>query len=174
MTAVPSDLWVSMTSLGGVVLGGGLSFWVQRATQRSAERAEERRQVLALTEGRRAERLAQVQSFVEVTAEAERCAFIRPATWSAGDEWEVRTQEVMNRVWVAERMVRLMFPLPVYAAARAYFLDLNRAVWEGLPDGESLRDYLEDNRLAFLDAARAAVDGPPAPPGRSVRRGEHP
>jgi hypothetical protein len=30
-------------------------------------------------------------------------------------------------------------------------------VWEGLPDGESVRDYLEDNRLAFLDAARAVM-----------------
>ncbi|MEH0842834.1 hypothetical protein V6U81_10640 [Micromonospora sp. CPCC 205711] len=59
---------------------------------------------------------------------------------------------------MAERMIRLMFPLPVHAAARAYFLDLNLVVWEGLPDGESVRDYLEDNRLAFLDAARAAVD----------------
>lgn len=49
------------------------------------------------------------------------------------------------------------FPLPVHDAARAYFLDLNRTVWEGLPDGESVRDYLEDNRLAFLDAARAVM-----------------
>ncbi|GAA3812087.1 hypothetical protein GCM10022403_052340 [Streptomyces coacervatus] len=37
-------------------------------------------------------------------------------------------------------------------------LDLNRTVWEGLPDGESVRDYLEDNRLAFLDAARAVMN----------------
>jgi hypothetical protein len=36
-------------------------------------------------------------------------------------------------------------------------VDLNRTVWEGLPDGESVRDYLEDNRLAFLDAARAVM-----------------
>ncbi len=30
-------------------------------------------------------------------------------------------------------------------------------VWEGLPDGESVRDHLEDNRPAFLDAARAVM-----------------
>ncbi|MEU7925762.1 hypothetical protein [Micromonospora sp. NPDC049801] len=155
---MPSDVWVSLTSLGGVALGGGLSFWVQRMTQRSAERAEERRQAMALGESRRTERLAQLQSFIEVTAEAERCAFTRPFSWQDGDEWQVQTQAIMNRVWVAERMIRLTFPLPVHTAARAYFLDLNRAVWEVLPDGQSVRDYLEDHRLAFLDAARTAVD----------------
>ncbi|MGC4757599.1 hypothetical protein [Micromonospora trifolii] len=93
---MPSDLWVSMVSLGGVVLGGARSVGVQHQTQRSAERAEERRRGLALAEGRRAERLAQLERFIEVTA-------------------------------------------------------------EGLPDGESVRDHLEANRLAFLDAARVAV-----------------
>ncbi|GHA82891.1 hypothetical protein GCM10010330_41540 [Streptomyces tendae] len=45
----------------------------------------------------------------------------------------------------------------MHAAARAYFLDLSRTVWEGLPDGESVRDHWEDNRLAFLDATRAVM-----------------
>ncbi|MCG5468896.1 hypothetical protein LADH09A_002796 [Micromonospora sp. LAH09] len=152
-----SDLWVSMLSLGGVALGGALSFGVQHQTQRSAERAEERRRGLALAESRRAERLAQLERFIEVTAEAERCAFNRPASWSVGDDWLVETQAVMNRVWVSERLIRLTFPLGVHEAARAYFLDLNLVVWEGLPDGESVRDHLEVNRLAFLDAARVAV-----------------
>ncbi|MCG5444097.1 hypothetical protein NIE79_002241 [Micromonospora sp. NIE79] len=61
---MPSDLWVSMVSLGGVVLGGALSFGVQQESQRSAERAEERRRGLAL-----AERLAPPERFIEVTAE---------------------------------------------------------------------------------------------------------
>ncbi|MCZ7373531.1 hypothetical protein [Micromonospora sp. WMMC250] len=54
-------------------------------------------------------------------------------------------------------MIRLTFPLAVHEAARAYFLDLNLVVRDGLPDGERVRDYLEANRLAFLDAARVAV-----------------
>jgi hypothetical protein len=66
----------------------------------------------------------------------------------------------MNRLWVAERLIRIQFPLPVHDAARTYFLDLNQTVWEGLPDGESVRDYLEDNRLAFLDAARVVMGRP--------------
>ncbi|HET8661717.1 MAG TPA: hypothetical protein VFM55_22320 [Micromonosporaceae bacterium] len=151
------ELWVTVTSLGGVALGGGLSLLIQHLTQRSTERMEERRQAVSLSQGRRAERLALLERFVEVAAEAERSAFTRPPGWERDDPWNVRTQEVMNRLWVAERMIRLQLPLPVHDAARAYFLDLNRVVWEGLPDGGSVRDYLEDSRLAFLDAARAAV-----------------
>jgi hypothetical protein len=158
--AMPDDLWISLTSLGGVLLGGGLSFLVQHSTQRAAERSEERRQVRDLGEARRTERIEHLRRFVEVAAEAERSAFTRPSTWDDEDPWAVRTQDVMNRLWVAERMIRVLFPLPVHDAARAYFLDLNRVVWEGLPAGESVRDYLEENRLAFLDAGREALDGP--------------
>ncbi|MFJ8078391.1 hypothetical protein ACIQ7Q_31775 [Streptomyces sp. NPDC096176] len=152
-----AQVWGSLISLGGVALGGTLSFLVQHATQRSAERAELHRQQTALAESRRTERLALLERFVGVGAEAERCAFSRPSHWEDTDSWAVTTEDVMNRLWVAERMIRLQFPLPVYDAARAYFLDLNRTVWEGLPDGESVRDYLEDNRLTFLDAAKEAI-----------------
>jgi hypothetical protein len=157
MTVMSGQVWVSLISLGGVVLGGLLSYLVQHKTQLSAERAEQQRQQDALSEARRAERLALLERFVEVTAEAERSAFSRPSEWEDTDAWFLKTQDVMNRLWVAERLIRMQFPLPVHDAARAYFLDLNRTVWEGLPDGESVRDYLENNRLAFLDAARAVM-----------------
>lgn len=152
------QVWLSLISLGGVALGGALSYLVQHRTQRSADLAESRRQRITLSETRRGERLALLERFVEVAAEAERSAFSRPSDWDDTHPWHVRTQDVMNRLWVAERLIRIQFPLPVHDAARAYFLDLNRTVWEGLPDGESVRDYLEHNRLAFLDAARAAMD----------------
>ncbi|WP_017238041.1 hypothetical protein [Streptomyces sp. SS] len=141
------QVWVSLISLGGVVLGGMLSYLVQHRTQSSVERAERQRQLSTLSEAR----------FIEVAAEAERSAFSRPSAWDDTHSWYLTTQGVMNRLWVAERLIRIQFPLPVHEAARAYFLDLNRTVWEGLPDGESVRDYLEDNRLAFLDAARAVM-----------------
>jgi hypothetical protein len=157
MTAMSGQVWVSLISLGGVVLGGLLSHLVQHRTQRSAERAEHQRQQNALAETRRAERLALLERFIEVAAEAERSAFGRPSTFDDTHPWHSTAQDVMNRLWVAERLIRIQFPLPVHDAARAYFLDLNRTVWEGLPDGESVRDYLEDNRLAFLDAARAVM-----------------
>ncbi|MBD0742240.1 hypothetical protein BG418_12205 [Streptomyces sp. CBMA152] len=151
------QVWVSLISLGGVALGSMLSYLVQHRTQQSAERAEQQRQQIALSETRRAERLTLLERFIEVGAEAERAAFSRPAEFDDTHPWHRTTQDVMNRLWVAERLLRIQFPLPVHDAARAYFLDLNRTVWEGLPDGESVRDYLEDNRLAFLDAARAVM-----------------
>ncbi|MEV6195698.1 hypothetical protein AB0M19_25220 [Streptomyces sp. NPDC051920] len=151
------QVWVSLISLGGVALGGTLSYLVQHRTQLSAERAEQQRQRNALSEARRTERLALLERFIEVAAEAERSAFSRPSEWEDTDAWFLTTQDAMNRLWVAERLIRVQFPLPVHDAARAYFLDLNRTVWEGLPEGESVRDYLEDNRLTFLDAARAVM-----------------
>ncbi|CAL9328426.1 hypothetical protein SUDANB23_00024 [Streptomyces sp. enrichment culture] len=141
MAVMSGQVWVSLISLGGVVLGGLLSYLVQHKTQLSAERAEQQRQQDALSEARRAERLALLERFIEVTAEAERSAFSRPSEWEDTDAWFLKTQDVMNRLWVAERLIRIQFPLPVHDAARAYFLDLNRTVWEGLPDGESVRDY---------------------------------
>ncbi|MFJ6896226.1 hypothetical protein [Streptomyces hokutonensis] len=157
MAAVSGQVWLSLTSFGGVILGGVLSFLVQFTTQRSAERAQQRHQRTELAETRRAERLALLERFVEVGAEAERVAFARPPEWDDTTPWKLTAQDVMNRLWVVERLVRIQFPLPVHDAARRYFLDLNRTVWEGLPGGESVRDYLEDNRLAFLDAARAVM-----------------
>ncbi|MFI2907085.1 hypothetical protein ACG2OD_02320 [Streptomyces sp. PDY-4] len=158
MPAMSGQVWVSLISLGGVVLGGSLSYLVQHRTQLSAERAEQQRQRISLSEARRAERLALLERFVEVAAEAERSAFSRPSEWDDTHDWFLTTRDVMNRLWVAERLIRIQFPLPVHDAARAYFLDLNRTVWEGLPDGDSVRDYLEDNRLAFLDAVRAVME----------------
>ncbi|MEE1832249.1 hypothetical protein [Streptomyces sp. SP17KL33] len=158
MTAMSGQVWVSLISLGGVVLGGSLSYLVQHRTQLSAERAEQQRQQISLSETRRAERLALLERFIEVAAEAERSAFSRPAEWDDTHDWYLTTRDVMNRLWVAERLIRIQFPLPVHDAARAYFLDLNRTVWEGLPADESVRDYLEDNRLAFLDTARAVME----------------
>ncbi|WP_327404528.1 hypothetical protein OG194_33645 [Streptomyces sp. NBC_01288] len=157
MAAVSGQVWVSLTSFGGVALGGVLSFLVQFTTQRSAERAQQQRHRTELAETRRTERLALLERFVEVAAEAERMAFGRPEEWDDTTPWKLTTQDVMNRLWVVERLIRIQFPLPVHDAARRYFLDLNRTVWDGLPEGESVRDYLEDNRLAFLDAARAVM-----------------
>lgn len=98
--------------VGGVVLGGMLSYLVQHRTQLSAERAERQRQQNALSEARRAERSALLERFIEVAAEAERSAFSRPSEFDHTHPWQVRTQDVMNRLWVGERLIRIQFPCP--------------------------------------------------------------
>lgn len=88
------QVWVSLISLGGVVLGGMLSHLVRHRTQLSAERAEQQRQRNALSEARRAERLALLERFIEVAAEAERSAFSRPSEFDDTHPWYLKTQDV--------------------------------------------------------------------------------
>ncbi|WP_306185065.1 hypothetical protein [Streptomyces sp. MK5] len=157
MTVMTGQVRVAVISLGGAVVGGLLSYLVQHTTQRSAERFEQQRRRIALPETRRAERLAPLERFIEVSAQAGRCACTRPSQWEDTDEWYLTARDVMYRLWVADRLLRIHFPRPVHDAAHTHFLGLNRTVWHGLPDGESVRDHLEGNRSAFLDTAREAM-----------------
>lgn len=143
----------AITSLGGVMLGGGLSYLVQH----SAQRLSARQQDVARSETRRAERLAHLERFMTVAAEAERVAFDRPGDWTAGEPWPTTAHETMQRFWVAEYMLQVLYPAGVHAAGRAYFRKINRAVWDGVPSLDDLYVELEDLRDAFLDAARSTL-----------------
>ena len=156
--AVSGDLATAIVSLGGVALGGGLSYLVQVNTQRVGALTELRKQAGAKEESRRAERLTHLERFIAVAADAERVAFERPDKWQPGDVWSNAAQETMNRLWVAERMLQVLFPLPVHVAARAYYFRINRAVWDGVTDMEDLYAELDELRDGFLNAARSAVD----------------
>ena len=151
------ELVTAITSLGGVALGGGLSYLVQHNTQRMSARTEQRKQDAAQAETRRTERLTYLERFIAVAAEAERCAFDRPADWASGDPWAAAAQEVMNRLWVAERMLQVLYPTDVHTTARVYFERLNRAVWDGVPKLEDLYAELDELRGAFLTSARVAI-----------------
>ena len=151
------ELVIALISLGGVVLGGGLSWLAQRSTQRLAASTEQRRQWATREEARRAERLVHLERFVAVAAEAERVAFARPAEWVEGEPWPSTAQEVMHRFWVAERMVQVLYPEQVHIAARTYFRRLNRAVWDGVPDLQKLYAELDQLRDAFLTTVRSEL-----------------
>ncbi|MDG6102990.1 hypothetical protein Daura_15910 [Dactylosporangium aurantiacum] len=152
------QLVAAITSLGGVALGGGLSYLVQHTAQRMSERADRQRQEQARLEGRRAERLTHLEHFVTVSAAADRVAFERPDDWTAGEPWPTLAQETMQRLWVAESMLQVLYPADVHTAARAYTRRLNSAVWQGVPSLEDLYPELDELRDAFLAAARAALD----------------
>ncbi|MEU9757849.1 hypothetical protein AB0D90_32850, partial [Streptomyces althioticus] len=68
MTAMSGQVWVPLISLGGVVLGGSLSYLMQHRTQLSAERAERQRQRVTLSEGRRGKRPALLERFIDGTS----------------------------------------------------------------------------------------------------------
>ncbi|MFJ4434828.1 hypothetical protein [Streptomyces sp. NPDC088923] len=67
-----TEIWASALSLTGVALGAGLTALSQRATQRSADRAEERRLITATSESRRAERSSPSRTSSLRAQEAER------------------------------------------------------------------------------------------------------
>ncbi|MGA5298488.1 hypothetical protein ACPCHT_01095 [Nucisporomicrobium flavum] len=154
---MPGEIVTAVTSLGGVALGGGLSYLVQTNTQRMTARTEQRKQDAARAESRRAERLTHLERFIALAADAERIAFERPDDWVPGDAWSDATQAVMNRLWVAESMVQVLFQADVHAAARTYYFRINRAVWDGVPDVEALYPELDGLRDAFLAAAREGL-----------------
>lgn len=155
---MPGELLTAITSLGGVALGGGLSYLAQSSSHRTAERTEQRRQDTARAESRRAERLTHLERFIAVAAEAERISFNRPTSWESGDSWHTAAQDTMNRLWVAERMIQVLYPPPVHAAARPYFEHLNQAVWAGVPTLDALYADLDTLRGTFLTTVRATLD----------------
>ncbi|MEU8184996.1 hypothetical protein AB0B86_29990 [Micromonospora sp. NPDC049047] len=63
----------------------------------------------------------------------------------------------MHRLWIAERMLQVLYSVDVYTAARVYFERLNRAVWDGVPNLDGLYAELDEVRGAFLATTRVAL-----------------
>ncbi|MFI8434003.1 hypothetical protein ACIGJO_09655 [Streptomyces sp. NPDC079020] len=151
-----SEVWTSVLSLTGVALGGGLTALSQRATQRSADRAEERRLRAATGEARRAEQLQAIKEFIACAQAAERAAYSRPDPWGGDDGWSAPAGGTMTALWVAERHLVLLCDPDLHAAVHAYGRALNQAVWRDIGDTE-VNEHLEERKAAFMTAARASL-----------------
>ncbi|MCX5141298.1 MULTISPECIES: hypothetical protein [unclassified Streptomyces] len=151
-----SEVWTSVLSLTGVALGGGLTALSQRATQRSADRAEERRLRAATGEARRAEQLQAIKEFIACAQAAERAAYRRPDAWGEDAGWNASAGADMTALWVAERHLVLLCPPDLHAAVQAYGRALNQAVWREIGDTE-VNEHLDERKAAFMSAARAAL-----------------
>nr|WP_202547397.1 hypothetical protein [Streptomyces sp. SID2119] len=157
---VAADLWTSVVSLAGVALGGGLTALAQRATQRSAERVEERRQTIATTESRRAEQIAVLKEFVSCAQAAERAAYRRPDPWGDDEDgWMTQTGPVMTALWTASANVTLLCDEALRGPVTTYGHALNAAVWRDIGDVE-VNEHLEEAKTAFMNEARASLAGP--------------
>ncbi|MEV1035520.1 hypothetical protein AB0J01_02440 [Streptomyces sp. NPDC050204] len=151
------DVWTSVLSLTGVALGGGLTALSQRVTQRSAERAEERRLRTATGEARRAEQLHAIKEFIACAQEAERAAYNRPDAWGDDDHgWSGSAGATMTKLWVAERYLVLLCDPDLHSSVHAYVRALNQAVWREIGDTE-VNEHLEEHKAAFMTAARASL-----------------
>ncbi|MFS0695714.1 hypothetical protein AB6N36_23430 [Streptomyces nitrosporeus] len=156
-----SEMWTSVLSLTGVALGGGLTAFSQRATQRSAERAEERRLRAATSEARRSEQLQAVKEFLVCAQAAERAAYNRPESWGDDDDWRARAGDAMTALWVAERHLVLLCDPVLHGPVHTYGRALNQAVWREIGDTE-VNEHLEEHKAAFMTAARTSLSALPA------------
>ncbi|MEV3987316.1 hypothetical protein AB0J57_00235 [Streptomyces sp. NPDC049837] len=150
------EMWASVFSLAGVALGGGLAALSQRATQRSAERSEQRREAVASSEARRAEQLQAIKDFIACAQDAERAAYSRPESWGDDDDWSGSAAATMTRLWVAERHLVLLCDTILHGPAHAYGRALNQAVWREIGDTE-VNEHLEEHKTAFMTAARESL-----------------
>lgn len=151
------ELWTSIFSLAGVVLGGGLTAFTQRATQKSAERVERGRQAIATTEARRAEQVQAIKDFIACAQEAERAAYSRPRPWGDDEDgWMTRTRTTMAKLWIAERTLVLLCPPVLHTPVHNYGRALNQAVWREIGATE-VNEHLEEHKTSFMTAARASL-----------------
>jgi hypothetical protein len=147
-----ADVLVSVASLAGVGLGGGLSYLAQITAQRYAGRTEQWRITAQTAEARRAERLDELRHFITAAQDGERTAEERRAT----PEWLTTARDVMDELWIRERMIHVLFGTALHEKARAYVVAINDVLWEE-PAGVSMWDHLQAPKVAFLDAARAEL-----------------
>ncbi|MFI7011842.1 hypothetical protein [Streptomyces sp. NPDC050145] len=151
-----TEVWAPLFSLAGVLLGGTLTALSQRATQRSAERLEVRRQAVADREARRAEQLQAIKDFLACVQEAEGVAYRRPEEWGEDEGWLGAASAAMGRLWVAERHLVLVGHAGLHDPVRAYARALNQAVWREIGDVE-VNEHVEEHKSVFMETARASL-----------------
>ena len=145
----------AVASLIGVGLGGGFSLLGQWAVQRQAVRAETERRRQDRTEARRAERLELAREFIATAQLAERAAEERDRL--EGDAaWQQRSLDVVDRLWVHERMVHVLFGRAAHDGARRYVEALSQVLFGDL-GGVTWQDRLRGPKVTFLEAARAEL-----------------
>ncbi|MFI8184765.1 hypothetical protein OG539_05470 [Actinacidiphila glaucinigra] len=151
------------TSLLGVALGGGFSFLAQITAGRQAGRSEARRRQADVAEARRAERLELLQEFIALAQQGVRLAEQREGAggdWetAATAEWRAAALGLIDRMWVCERMIGVVFPADFYRRAWAYGTAVDQVLWREYAHAEvSLHDHVRGAQLAFLEAARAQL-----------------
>lgn len=151
-----TQVWLAVLSLIGVVLGGGLSYLVQTTVQRRNERSERRRLAAERVEKRREEQLDLLRQFIRVAQQAERAAEDRD---DDDDSWKTAALDVVDELWVCERMIHVLFASDLHGLARAYVKALDHVIWQKPGEG-TMWDHLRGPKVAFLDAARDELSRP--------------
>lgn len=149
-----AQVWASLI---GVMLGGGMSYLAQLTTGRQAARSEDRRQALQLAEARRAERLAALREFIQLTEQGIRLAEARydaPGRLSGRTpEWLAGARALVDRLWICERMILVLFGPGLHRLAWDYATAVDHVLWENLGEHDRVGDHVRGPQVAFLSAA---------------------
>jgi hypothetical protein len=148
-----STVWVIVTPLVGVVIGGGLSL----ASQRFTEQAASRRQVATILEGRRRERLTHLITFIQAAQEVERVAIGLHHHQASDDAFMERTEAALDQLWVTLRAVQMLCTTKVSQAARTLAGECHRAVREG-PGDQTVTAFLRPSRGNLIAVAHEDLD----------------
>ncbi|MET9227085.1 hypothetical protein [Lentzea sp. NPDC003310] len=154
----PAQLWPAILSLVGVLFGGGLSFLVQTTVQRRTERNDQRKQATERSEARRVEQLELLREFIKAAQKAERTAEDRDDS----ETWKTAALDVLDELWVCERMIHVLFASKLHELARDYVKALDHVIWQQPAEG-SLWDHLKAPKTAFLKEAREELKTAAAP-----------
>ncbi|WP_214406283.1 hypothetical protein [Pseudonocardia lacus] len=147
-----AQIWVSVVSLVGVLLGGAISYVVQASTQSRTDRRDRATRDDQRSEARRAEQVDLLRQFIRVAQQAERAAEERDGS----PEWKSAARTVVDELWVSERMIHVFFPARMHELARAYVKALDGVLWDEPAEG-TMWDVLRAPKVAFLDVARAEL-----------------
>jgi hypothetical protein len=149
-----TQVWASLI---GVVLGGGMSYLAQLTAGRQSARSEDKRQAQQLAEARRVERLEVLQEFIQLTQQGIRHAESRydAADWLSGctPEWLAAARALIDRLWICERMILVLFGPDLYQHAWDYATAVDHVLWEDLGECDRASDHLRGPQVRFLNAA---------------------
>jgi hypothetical protein len=134
-----------------------MSYLVQCSTQRSADRAEARRQKVALAEARYAQRVGVIDRFLACAQDAERVAFDRHVGGADGPDWQRMAAAAMDSLYVAEKMTRVLCSNELHEAAHSFTNTIRKAIYYQVAKFD-VDSYLLADRADFLTAARQELE----------------
>jgi hypothetical protein len=150
--------------LAGVAVGGCLTYLTQFTTTRQTSKNEDRRHEAQRAESRRTEQLDLLREFIAIAQQGIRIAEQREFAddWGAAGtpEWFAAAREVVDRLFVTERMIQILFHQDLYQRAWDYATAVDKVMWrrpDEITAGGPMWEALQEPQVAFLAAAREAI-----------------
>lgn len=100
--------------------------------------------------------MAALDKFLVNAQDVERVAIDHHQHGVDGPEWRSRANTAMDRVWVSEKMVRILSS-EMHEAAHAFTNALHRTLWQKHHD-RAVGDVLASEREEFLQAAQIELE----------------